>query len=590
MAIGGSVLVRGGIAAPRSRRIGGSVRVGGELLSRGNGTRRRTVVVHQDGTVYPQGWLADAVHGPITWQPSTEDRWSLSVPVGQGGALFGNPNDTDDWGIEEPYREVQLWRGNRLLTWGPTIGHRVAGDVLEASGAGAGWYLGRKIGPGARPNLLDVDDADPLGGWWRFCTGYAFTTGPLVAPANVDEATAPDTGWAGATMRFTSTLAAGPAVDFIDPVAVRFIRINAAAFAHTYTFSAWRWFEDFDRPNLRKAGLGLAVLDVDWSNLYSDVRWASWENLSDQRSTTPERARVSIEVPASGVDLILACIITAPRGITHYWRPDLDCDVGLEFAGEDQADIAFKTVDHATGNAASTYTFATKHPLWPWAGGEIGKSDVNIDTHCPRTGVHRDRRFLFPSNMTGKAGVDTFRDLDDGLEWDFAYNAAAGTRTFCTHFPRLGRYRGSCPFRLTPAGATVAAVAWSIEGDQGANAIHVLTAGESRATATAIDTSDFADGLTLDQVLTAPVDIADDDLATYAEQRRQRTRRPITLACKLPADPYWTDRGLEAGDRVPVTVIHGDLRVVGVMRIERLTLTPDDHLEVLLSPWPWGAT
>jgi hypothetical protein len=84
-----------------------------------------------------------------------------------------------------------------------------------------------------------------------------------------------------------------------------------------------------------------------------------------------------------------------------------------------------------------------------------------------------------------------------------------------------------------------------------ANAIHVLTAGESRATATAIDTSDFADGLTLDQVLTAPVDIADDDLATYAEQRRQRTRRPITLACKLPADPYWTDRGLEAGDRVP---------------------------------------
>ena len=589
MTIGGTVLVEGGLAHPRSRRIGGTVRVAGELLSRGSGTRRRTVVVHQDGTVHAEGWLADAVHGPITWEPSSEDRWSLRVPVDQARALLGYANDTDDWGVEEPFREVQLWRGNRLLSWGPTVGQRLAGDVVDVDGRGAGWYLGRKIGPGARPNLLAVDDADPLDGWTLFTTSLAFGTNPLSVSATIDEATAATSGWAGATMRFTSTLAAGPGDDFIDPVAVRFVRINAAAFAHTYTFSAWRWFESFTRPNLRRSGLGLAILDLDWSNLYTDARWVAWENLSEQRSTTPERARVTIEVPKSGVDLILACIITAPRGVTHYWRADLDSDVGLEFAGEDQADIAFKVADHVTGNAASPYTFAEKHPLYPWAGGSIGKSDVNVDTYCPRTGVRRDRRFLFPSNMTGKAALDTFRDLDDGVEWDVAYNAAAGTRTFTTHHPHKGCYRGNCPFRLTAAGATVSAVAWTVEGDQGANAIHVLTAGESRATGTAIDTSDFADGLTLDQVLTAPVDVADDDLVDYAEQRRQRTRRPITLAAKLPADPYWTDRGLEAGDRVPVTVARGDLRVVGVMRIERLTLTADDQLEVLLSPWPGGA-
>ncbi len=590
MTIGGSVLVAGGVARPRTRRIGGTVRVGGELLTHGSGSRRRTVVVQQDGTPHTEGWLPQAVHGPITWEPCNEDQWSLRVPADNATALFGAPNDTDDWGIGEPFREVQLWRGDRLLTWGPAVRHRAGGDVVDVSGAGAGWYLNRKIGPGARPNLLDPDDTNPLDGWWLFNTSAGFGIDPLTASADIDEGTAPSTGWDGPTMRFTSTLAAGPTDDLIDPVAVRFVRINAAAFAHTYTFSAWRWFEDFDRPNLRKAGLGLAIFDLDWSNLYSDARWVSWENLSEQRTDTPERARVSIEVPKSGVDLILACIITAPRGTTHLWRPDLDTDVGLEFAGEDQADIAFKTADHVTGNQATTYTFGPWHPLHPWAGGAIGKSDVNIDTYCPRTGVTRDRRFLFPSNMTGKAALDTLRNLDDGVEWDVAYNPAAGTRTFTTHHPYKGRYRGTCPLRLTPAGATIHAVAWTVEGDQAANAIHVLTAGDSRATATAIDTTDFADGLTLDQVLTAPVDIADDDLADYAEQRRQRTRRPVTLACKLPADPYWTDRGLEAGDRVPVTIIHGDLRVVGVMRIERLTLTPDDHLEVLLSPWPDGAT
>ena len=88
-------------------------------------------------------------------------------------------------------------------------------------------------------------------------------------------------------MRFTSTLADGPGDDFTDPVAVRFVRINAAAYAHTVTFSAWRWFEPFTRPNLRRSGLGLAILDTDWTDLYTDARWATWENLAEQRSATP---------------------------------------------------------------------------------------------------------------------------------------------------------------------------------------------------------------------------------------------------------------------------------------------------------------
>lgn len=588
MTIGGSVLVAGGIARPRSRRIGGSVRVAGELLSTGTGTRRRTVAVHQDGTPYTSGWMPDAVQASITWEPSQEERWQLRVPVDQASALLGAPNDTDDWGIAEPFREVQLWRGNRLLCWGPAISHRVSGDVLEVEGAGAGWYMNRKVGPGARPNLLDTDDTDPLGGWWLFNTGAGFTAGPLVAQATVEEASAPTTGWTGPTMRFTSTLAAGPTDDFIDPVAVRFVRINAAAYAHTVTFSAWRWFESFTRPNLRKSGLGLAILDTDWTNLYSDVRWAAWENLSEQRTATPERARVTLEVPASGVDLIVACIITVPRGITHLWRADLDWDGGLEFSGEDQADIAFKVADHCNGNTDSPYTFATKHPLWPDAGGTIGKSDVNVDTYCPRTGVNRDRRVLFPSNTTGKSALADLANLADGLEWGYAYTAT--TRTFTTQSPKMGTYRGTCPLRLTPAGATMGNVRWAVQGDQGRNVIHAITAGESRATGSATDTSDFADALTLDEVLTAPADIADDDLADWAEQRRQAVRRPVTVTCTIPADPYWTDRGLSAGDRVPVTVIRGDLRAVGVMRVQRLTLTALDRLELTLVPWPGGAT
>lgn len=549
------------------------------------GTRRRTVVVDQAGTVVDNGWLAQAVHGPITWEPSTPENWSITVPLAsKADALLGAPSATD-FGIEEPFREVQLWRGNRLLTWGPAVSPRVDDDHLAVAGKGAGWYLGRKIGPGARPNLLEVDEQNPLDGWWIFNTGPGFAINPP-DPGNAEIIE----GWypGAPSMLVWSQLAADPNDDLVDPVAVRFIRINAAAFAHTYTFTAWRWFYSFDRPNLRRSGLGLAILDTDWTDLYADVRWAAWENLAEQRSDTAERARVSIEVPASGVDLILACIVTGPRAITHYYGFDLDCDVGLEFSGEDQADIAFKVADHCTGNTASPYTFATKHPLYPWAGADIGKSDVNIDTYCPRSGITRDRRWLFPNQTTGIAALADFADIPNGLEWGIAYTSTS--RTFYVEHGGLGRYRANCPLRLTPAGATISAAAWAMQGDQAANAIHVLTAGESRNTATSIDTSDFADGLTLDQVLTAPVDVADHDLDDYAAARLAATRRPITLACKLPADPYWTDRGLAAGDRVPVTITHHALRVDDVFRVERLTLTADDQLELLLAPWPDGAT
>ena len=587
MTIGGDVLVSGGLTRPRTRRIGGGFRLAGELLSSGVGSRRRTVVVDQAGTPVDNGWLADAVHGPITWEPSTPETWSITVPLSsKADAILGAPSATE-WGIEAPYREVQLWYGNRVLSWGPAVSPRVDGDQLVVAGAGAGWYLNRKIGPGARPNLLNVDDDNPLDGWWIFNTGPGFAIDPPAVGAEIEESGGIGQ-WSGPTMRVISTLAADPNDDLVDPVAVRFIRINAAAFAHTYTFSAWRQFQTWTRPNLRRSGLGLAILDTNWTNLYSDVRWAAWESLTEQRSDTAERAKVSIEVPASGVDLILACIVTAPRGNTFYWGFDLDCDVGLEFSDEDQADIAFKVADHCNGNQASPYTFATRHPLYPWAGADIAKSDVNVDTYCPRTGITRDRRFLFPNQTTGISALADFADLDDGLEWDHQYTSRQ--RTFTTHCPKLGRYRPNCPLRLTPAGSTITAAAWAMQGDQGANAIHVLTAGDSRTTATAIDTSDFADGLTLDQVLTAPVDIADIDLAAYADARRQRTRRPITLACKLPADPYWTDRGLCAGDRVPVTITRGALTIAGVMRVTRLTLTPDDQLELLLTPWPDGET
>ena len=132
-------------------------------------------------------------------------------------------------------------------------------------------------------------------------------------------------------------------------------------------------------------------------------------------------------------------------------------------------------------------------------------------------------------------------------------------------------------------------VRWAVQGDQGRNVVHAITAGDSPRHRVGVGHVRLRGRAHPRRGDHRPADIDDADLADWAEQRRQAVRRPVTISCRIPADPYWTDRASVPVTGSPVTVIRGALRSVGVMRVQRLTLTADDQVELLLVPWPGGA-
>lgn len=581
-------------------RIEVKLRTGIDVNVQSTGTLRRTVVVDQSGTPMTDGWLDKAVHGDITWTPSGTATWSITMPAADSKVpVLLSTASASTYGIGEPLREVQLWRGDRVLTWGPAVTPRVSGERLEVSGQDVGFYYDRRtIGPGTRPNLLDNPDLSlGLSGWSVLVTKPPYTFTSQTASANISFAYA----WGNKALKVVNTTADD---SMSEPMALQFHRYGAYAWSHRWTFSATVWVSDWQRPNPRKSGIGLVVLPVDWTNLYTDARAVAWASIDEQFSREgPQRVSVSVEA-GNAVEGFVVPVITGPKGTSYFFDMDLDMEGGLEFSGEDQGTIASKVSDHITGNTSSPYERAIHGLLWPYSGAqEPLKSNVKVGAQTTIDGKPRSRRYFYGSGTTGSSALREFAQLDDGFEYDFAYSAT--TRTLRTHHPRLGSYKAQFPIRYTLAGGNVVSWSWSFEGGHAANRVTVQGQGSlgydrygrdqgaRRVSASAPNTwesvapSTFANGTTLEETRQAPVDVKDWQLAGMATKRLTQTTRPVTLQVRIPAYPYF-DQGLWVGDRVPVLIQQASFSLSDTMRITKMTLTGDDWLDLTLSPWDGG--
>lgn len=159
--ITGTVEVSGGVTTTPDPRITGTIQVRGDIVVRSSGNDRRIVLVDNTGEVIPDGFLDTAVMGEITWEPSRTTTWSATVPLADDkvDAILGAQGASGDYGVGLGFIEAQLWRGDRLLTWGPITSVLAADGGLTVVGADCGFYFDRRIiGPGARPNLITWDD------------------------------------------------------------------------------------------------------------------------------------------------------------------------------------------------------------------------------------------------------------------------------------------------------------------------------------------------------------------------------------------------------------------------------------------------
>lgn len=542
------------------------IEVGGGVDFPAKGVERRTVAVDMAGN--PIGEIPDAAHGDITWGLNDHDDWSFTLPSDHPQAQLVH---------DGRFREWQLWRGDRVLAWGPQVRPvQQTGGRLAVGGKGASWYLGRRhIGKADRTNWVPNPSFEQgTQGWQAHFSPMEREIGR--DPAYFEAATSTARAVAG-RRSVRLALPEDWVPEFVPWFSTQFTRTVPASArdGDEWTAAIYCYIPSAELRDLGEAGLSVARHDpTDLVEIFDgDGVFRGWfprliEEASVKiRDTHPTDAWFRLEAtltqPLTGNPEIVGIYVYPPRGTMYIDWASLTMNERLEYFSTDQAQIAAGVVAHLQDPA-------------------YGKSNLRIDTNCPPTGVRRDATFLHSEHPPGWRTLDEFTRMSEGFDHRVVYTPT--TRTYRTSFPQAGRWRPSRPFDL---GGTVTSYSWAFDGEAAASAVVVLGQGEGsdRDEGWAVSPATYVDGLTLEEVFAAPPEAPVTGLDEIAVEQLRTVIEPQVLEVATVSvidRPELLD--LIPGDVVPVTIVDGALSIVGERyRIARITLTPTDRLKVTLN-------
>ena len=533
------------------------------------GKKRKAVVTDVFGA--PLGELEQAKIGALTFELNRPDEFAVVVPVSdpKAGLLF-----------EERIREVQIWRGDQLLTWGPAIRPSVDKHHVAAECRGALWHLTRRhIGKAERTNYVNNGSfEDGLAGWNMTTNEVAiFYNSPTAQPTPPIHSIVKFPTVTGKRALKLENYVAG--ADASAQQAFLWVTDEEASpDGDRWTLKGYVWLERFDNP-ATEGGRGLYLERFSTTELHPDPRVLA-VNPNAPKSLehvfvpideeTPvgvwHRMEIGLETPPkAGEPERVNVRLYAPDGVVYWDAVTLTLEERLSFFGKDQtSEIAAAIVDHLQA-------------------AEYDKSDANISTSCPPSGVLRERIYVHSEHPNGFDALDEFTGLSNGFDFAVTYTPTA--RIFTTYFPERGRHWPRFALEL---GRNIADFAWTFDGEAGASAIVVLGQGEGsdREEGFAIDPEAFAGGLTLEEVLAAPPETPIDSLDNIALERLVTATAPEVLAVKTTkaqpgqADPIGV---LWPGDTIPLKIRRGVFSLEATYRIQRLTINPDESLDLVLN-------
>ena len=364
------------------------------------------------------------------------------------------------------------------------------------------------------------------------------------------------------------------------PTAVQFFQMPVLEAPTQLTFSCWLQVEEFLSPNDEQSGVFIVLFPEGSRELRDAIQFEA----SDVGEKTPIgqrlRQEVTIEIPANQKTWG-AVGVRGPKGVSYAWDFNLEWEGGLISVNIEKAEIERRLVDHLSGNPNASFTASRQYPLRPFLGPEgYGKSDIKLKYNIPNTGYNLTR--IYPFNQS--VGLDAITELaeDDSTSGWRVVNTL--TDRYFTTMRDIG-VKWECPMRWLPSGGNLTGVSYSFLGEQGANVVTVFSAYPgSRRQGFHVVPDAFQNGLTIEETMSAPQDTWDDSLPLMARDRAWDTTHPVSLSLTLPAEPYFTTHGLRINHVVPVTIVEGQLRIVGFFRIQTMTLTSDDFLQLECVP------
>lgn len=522
----------------------------------GLGREYRILVVNHFGAAY--GELEAAAPGNITWDLNAPGEFSFTM-------LTSDPKTA----LVRPGREIQVWRGDQLLWWGPLVRPQRGSKETTFQCQGLHWYFSRRyFGKAGRTSALQNGDFEAGIANWQFkgdvghtISSAHFLTGRqalrLVGHANGEQSPLSPDYVAHDTYAYQSyvhpvgghphgdllTLAGWvyvPSVDYRFPADG-----SSGLFGRTYIVG-----DDFEPGIPRNRQVEQAL--INRSILFD--RWIRME------------IQLLFVKPGETVEVRLY----PPHGVAFWDAVTLTYMESLAFG--DGADAKIDQAQIVEGIAL----YAQDR----FPGFVHGKSDLYIGTNCAPTGITYTRAYQFAEHGNIAQAMDEFTKTAGGM--DISVEITPTTRTLTTHFPYKGRYR---PELVLELGRNLADFTLSYDGTQAADNIIILGPGDGpdREEGGAADPTAI-DGLTLEAIVTAPENSHPAILAPMAEEQLRKLRDPEVLEVTTYQNAGDLIAQLVLGDIVPVRIDHGSVQVSDTYRVIKIGLDPKtEHMSLSMN-------
>ncbi len=441
----------------------------------------------------------------------------------------------------EKYVEIQVWRDGAIYWWGVVVLVQIpAGSGRKTIQCqGLLWYLFRRyIGRADRTNLLLNPSFEAFGANWDDFGSTTFT---------VDDDFYKE-GEQSAKLVNTVSSDSGIRQD---------ISVTAGTVGEVLTLVAWS----------RMLSSGLAAGGVAGIRLESLVpitlvreEIAETTQAFDGPKDSWVRHEVEIQILPSITRVIRASALDVD-GTIRWDSFSLTKMESLSFYNTDQAAIFAALIGHLQDTA-------------------YDKSDVNIATTTPDTGIKMDKHWQFAEHQKGDSAIDEFWQRSDGFDIEMVINATE--RYLTIRYPRMGTEKSA--FRIN--NRNIIDYTFADNGEDGITSKTILGEGDGpdREEGAAIDDTAFG-GLILEDVESAPTGTDIALLNRIAEEKLRVEKDPRNIHVTVNNEVLPVIENVHVGDTLPVNIFDGTFAIVENMRVISKTIAPHkEHCTLELNP------
>lgn len=520
----------------------------------------RIIVTDAQGNRY--GEVEASRMGNLTWVLNGIGAFDFTTAVKDAKALLPTV----------PKREVQVWRGRQQLWTGPVVRKNSDKASVTAQAQTLEWYFTRRhVGKANRTNyMINPSFENGLSAWdWGWDPValpeqvFPFAHGEAKSPVYVGERSA--------KIHMTQ---ANPATALSQTI-LWSVPLDLTT-GELWTAVAWFYIENWVGPAHANRGMDLSRYSTtETIPIYTPIVGAVVDYPKPLGggqitfdSDTPRGTWVRAEIPlnqpprAGSVEFV-KITLSGIQGTIYWDQVSLTRDEALWFNNVDQATIVKTLVEHSQDPA-------------------YGKSDLNIGTDCPLTGVKRTRKYAHHDHQMISDALLEFPSLANGL--DISVEPGPVERTFTSHFPYKGYRRNDIVLEY---GRNIVDYTVVEDGERTSNSVVVLGDGEGsdREEGGFID-PDSLDGLILEKVYNSTPGAPIQTLGDQAKRGVERYKRTVVIPSITTHEGAGDLIGnLRTGDVVRVKVQHGSIDVNDWYRIIQISLDPNtDQMVLTINP------